>query len=80
MFDVVIHDPPSLTLATYLYSTEFYKQIFRILKPKGKLYHYTGAPGSKNRKINLVGNVSAKLKRIGFKDVKDAHFGLTAVK
>ena len=80
MFDVVIHDPPRLTLATELYSLDFYKQIFRVLKNNGKLYHYTGSPGSKNRKINLVGNVSKRLKQAGFKNIERVHYGVKAVK
>ncbi|HLC60817.1 MAG TPA: SAM-dependent methyltransferase [Candidatus Nanoarchaeia archaeon] len=80
MFDVVIHDPPRLTLATELYSLEFYKQIFRVLKNNGKLYHYTGNPGSKNRHINLIGNVSKRLKQAGFKNIEKVHYGLKAIK
>ena len=80
MFDAVIHDPPRLSLASELYSLEFYKQIFRVLKINGKIYHYTGSPGSRNRKINLPGNVSKRLKQAGFKDIKEAHYGLTAHK
>ncbi len=80
MFDAVIHDPPRLSLASELYSLEFYKQIFRVLKINGKIYHYTGSPGSRNRKINLPGNVSKRLKQAGFKDIKETHYGLTAHK
>ena len=80
MFDAVIHDPPRLSLASELYSSEFYKQVFRVLKNNGKLYHYTGNPGSKNRKINLVGNVSKRLKQCGFKNIEKIHYGVRAVK
>ena len=80
MFDAVIHDPPRLSLASELYSLEFYKQLFRVLKQNGKLYHYTGSPGSKNRKINLAGNVSKRLKQVGFKNIEKVHYGLTTKK
>ena len=80
MFDIVIHDPPRLSMATELYSFDFYKQVFRVLKNNGKLYHYTGSPGSKNRKINLIGNVSKRLKQAGFKNIEKVHYGLKAVK
>lgn len=80
MFDVVIHDPPRLALATELYSLEFYKQIFRVLKNNGKLYHYTGSPGSKFRHVNLIGNVSKRLKQAGFKSIEKVHYGVKAVK
>lgn len=80
MFDAVIHDPPRLSLASELYSLDFYRQLFRVLKRGGKLYHYTGSPGSKNRRINLAGNVSKRLRQSGFKDINKAHYGLTAGK
>lgn len=80
MFDIIIHDPPRLSLASELYSLEFYKQIYRVLKHNGKLYHYTGSPGSKNRKINLARNVSERLRQAGFKNIQKAHYGLTAIK
>jgi len=80
MFDAVIHDPPRLNLASELYSFDFYKQIYRVLKNNGKLYHYTGSPGSRNRNVNLAGNVSKRLKKAGFRNIQKAHYGLTAVK
>ena len=80
MFDAVIHDPPRLSLASELYSSDFYKELFRVLKNNGKLYHYTGSPGSRFRKINLAGNVLKRLKQAGFEDIEKAHYGLTACK
>ena len=80
MFDAIIHDPPRLSLASELYSLDFYRQLSRVLKNKGKLYHYTGSPGSKNRKVNLAGNVSKRLKQAGFRNIQKAHYGLTATK
>lgn len=80
MFDAIIHDPPRLSLATELYSLDFHRQLFRVLKKNRKLYHYAGNPGSKFRKINLAGNVSKRLKQAGFNEIKKAHYGLTAVK
>lgn len=46
-FDIVIHDPPYLALAGELYSLEFYRQLQRVLKPGGRLFHYVGDPASK---------------------------------
>ena len=80
MFDAVIHDPPRLSLASELYSLDFYKQLSRVMKKDGKLYHYTGSPGSRNRKINLAGNAGKRLKIAGFKNIEKAHYGLKAVK
>jgi len=80
MFDRIIHDPPRLSLASELYSFEFYKQLFRVLKNKGRIYHYIGSPGGRFRKINLAKNVASKLKNAGFRQIKKAHYGLTALK
>jgi len=80
MFDFVVHDPPRLSLATELYSQEFYNQIHRVLKQDGKLYHYIGNPGSKNRNVNLPANVAKRLHLAGFKNIEKAHYGLCAKK
>lgn len=68
-FNVVIHDPPSISIAGELYSGEFYSQLFRVLKPGGKLLHYTGAPGSRGRGMDLSGSVAKRLKKTGFRKV-----------
>lgn len=65
-FSAVIHDPPSISIAGELYSNEFYSQLFRVLGRRGRLLHYTGAPGSRNRGIDLPGRVADRLKRAGF--------------
>jgi len=79
-FDAIIHDPPRLTLSSPLYSSPFYAELYRVLKPRGKLYHYTGNPGSKKRGIDLPGNVMLKLKRTGFRNVRRAHYGVVGEK
>ena len=43
-FDVVIHDPPKMSLAGELFSAEFYRELHRILRPGGRLFHYVGDP------------------------------------
>ncbi|HIE35858.1 MAG TPA: hypothetical protein EYP89_01300 [Candidatus Omnitrophica bacterium] len=40
-FDCILHDPPTFKLSPSLYSESFYIQLFRVLKIKGKLFHYT---------------------------------------
>ena len=80
MFEMIIHDPPRLSLATELYSLDFYRELFRILKQNGKLYHYIGNPGSKNRNINLSENVAKRLKHAGFMNIERVHYGLKAIK
>ena len=79
MFDIVIHDPPRFSMATDLYSPEFYRQVYRVMKKNGKLYHYTGSPGGKKGIDLALGSVK-RLSSIGFKDVKKVHYGVSAVK
>ena len=79
-YDRIIHDPPSFSLAGLLYSQKFYDQLYRVLKENGRLYHYTGSPGSKKRGVNLVANVITRLKTAGFEDVRPAHYGVSARK
>ncbi|MCY0868196.1 MAG: 50S ribosomal protein L11 methyltransferase [Desulfurococcus sp.] len=44
-FTRIIHDPPRFTKSTGgLYSLEFYRELYRVLKPGGVLFHYTGEP------------------------------------
>lgn len=69
-FDVVLHDPPTLAIAGDLYATAFYEQLYRVLKPRGKLFHYTGDPGSRHRKQDLPGRVAQRLGEVGFVSVR----------
>jgi predicted methyltransferase len=78
-FDLVIHDPPTLGLAGGLYSSEFYSQLFRVLKPGGRLFHYTGAPGSRFRNVDLPTRVVERLRKIGFTDLKKEKDSLSVV-
>ena len=68
--DIVNHDPPTLSVAGELYADAFYAHLLRILKPGGKLIHYTGAPGSRGRRVDLNGRVSRRLAGIGFTAVR----------
>jgi predicted methyltransferase len=81
-FDVVIHDPPRFSLAGHLYSEEFYKEIFRVLKPGGRLFHYVGNPGKKYRGKDLQKGVMERLRKVGFINVKrvEGALGVVAVK
>lgn len=65
--DVIIHDPPRLARAGELYGTQFYEELYRVLKTSGKLYHYTGRPGYKKRHVNLLRTVAKRLQQVGFK-------------
>src|SRR5262249_52292897 len=41
-FDRIVHDPPTLQLAGELYSEEFYRQLRRVLRRGGRVFHYIG--------------------------------------
>ena len=68
IFDRVIHDPPRFNIAGELYSLSFYKEIYRVLKPGGLLFHYTGQP-LKNRGRGLgpiIKGIKTRLQQAGF--------------
>ena len=39
-FDCILHDPPTFIMATELYSLGFYRELYRVLKPKSRIWHY----------------------------------------
>ncbi|KYH37714.1 MAG: hypothetical protein AYL28_005100 [Candidatus Bathyarchaeota archaeon B23] len=69
-FDYAIHDPPRFALAGHLYSGEFYRRLLRVLRPGGRLFHYTGEPGSRRRRIDLRRGVMRRLGEAGFIDLR----------
>ncbi len=81
-FHAVMHDPPRFSLAPELYTTEFYSQLYRVLKRKGILLHYVGSPGSKHRKRDIQKGIMKRLREVGFRDVvrKEEVLGVLAVK
>ncbi len=78
--DFVIHDPPRFALASDLYSIKFYSHLYRTLKMKGKIYHYTGNPNQKTRKVSLQQQSQSLLKQVGFRKVTEVYSGVKAVK
>ena len=48
-FAAIIHDPPARALCktTDMYGAAFYKDLARVLKPGGTLFHYIGNPESR---------------------------------
>jgi len=42
--EAILHDPPRFGIAGELYSQEFYGELARVLRRRGKLFHYTGSP------------------------------------
>jgi predicted methyltransferase len=69
-FDSVVHDPPRFSLAGELYSEEFYREIYRVLRKGGRLFHYTGNPHVVKKGSSFVDGVIRRLKAAGFKNVE----------
>lgn len=80
-FDAILHDPPTMSLAGELYSLEFYRELWHVLRHNGKLFHYIGDPLSKYG-AGMTRSVTERLKHAGFKRFKPAPqaFGVTAYK
>ncbi len=78
-FDRVVHDPPVLALAGELYGSAFYRDLWRVLRPGGRLFHYVG-------RLDSVGGarvgrgVVRRLREAGFERVESvaAAFGYRA--
>lgn len=77
----IIHDPPVFALAGDLYSNEFYRELHRLLRNHGKLFHYIGDPNSKSGR-SVTAGVMKRLQQAGFQQVTRAPraFGVVAVK
>jgi len=80
-FSCVIRDPPTMGLAGELCSGDFYRELCRVLRRRGKLFHYTGDPKSKLGR-NTARGVARRLREAGFVRVKsvDEAFGLVIYK
>ena len=64
--DAALHDPPRFGIAGELYSQDFYEQLARVLKKKGRLFHYTGTPNKLTSGRDVPAEVSKRLQRAGF--------------
>jgi predicted methyltransferase len=64
--DAVLHDPPRFGIAGELYSLDFYEQLARVLKKKGRLFHYTGTPNKLTSGRDVPAEVAKRLQRAGF--------------
>lgn len=80
-FDVIIHDPPMMSLVGELYSTEFYGELLRVLKAGGRLFHYIGDPDSR-MSAGVTRGALRRLKEAGFRRVtpRPEAFGAVAQK
>jgi len=64
--DAILHDPPRFGIAGELYSQVFYDHLARVLKRKGRLFHYTGAPNKLTSGRDVPNEVAKRLRRAGF--------------
>lgn len=64
--DAILHDPPRFGIAGELYSLAFYEQLARVLKRKGRLFHYTGTPNKLTSGRDVPNEVLKRLQRAGF--------------
>jgi len=67
-FDRILHDPPTLALAGDLYSGAYYRELFRLLKRGGRLFHYIGDLKSPSGQRTSRG-VIERLGAAGFRNV-----------
>ncbi len=80
-FARVIHDPPTFALAGDLYSCDFYREMWRVLQPGGRAFHYIGDLESKSGG-RVARGVMERLKQAGFARViaRNEAFGVIALK
>ena len=77
--DAVLHDPPRFGIAGELYSQLFYGHLARVLRRRGRLFHYTGAPNKLTSGRDVAREVAKRLMRAGF-DARLNGDGVLAVK
>jgi hypothetical protein len=65
-FGAILHDPPRFGLAGDLYSQAFYDELARVLKPGGRLFHYTGTPNRLTSGRDVPHEVERRLRLAGF--------------
>jgi predicted methyltransferase len=64
--DAILHDPPRFGIAGELYSQEFYDHFARVIRRKGRLFHYTGTPNKLTSGRDVPNEVAKRLGRAGF--------------
>ena len=77
--DAALHDPPRFGIAGELYSRSFYVQLARVLKRRGRLFHYTGSPNKRSSGRDLAQEVAARLRETGFSVTKTGD-GILAIR
>ena len=61
--DAVLHDPPRFGIAGELYAQD---QLARVIKRRGRLFHYTGTPNKLTSGRDVPNEVMQRLRRAGF--------------
>jgi predicted methyltransferase len=64
--DAILHDPPRFRLAGELYSQAFYDHLARVIRRRGRLFHYTGTPNKLTTGRDVPAEVARRLQRAGF--------------
>jgi uncharacterized protein len=77
--DAILHDPPRFGIAGELYSQTFYDELSRVLKRRGRLFHYTGSPNRLTTGRNVPNEVGNRLRNAGF-TIQPTGDGLLAIK
>jgi len=80
-FDRIIHDPPMFNLAGHLYGADFYRELYRVLAQRGRLFHYIANPDSKSG-ATITRGVMRRLEEVGFQRIsrRPEAFGVIAQK
>lgn len=64
--DAILHDPPRFGIAGELYSQNFYDHLARVLRKRGRLFHYTGSPNRLTTGRDVPNEVAKRLRKAGF--------------
>lgn len=65
--DAVLHDPPRFGIAGDLYALAFYRELARVLRRGGRLFHYTGSPNRLTSGRDVPREVARRLAEAGFR-------------
>jgi len=64
--DAILHDPPRFGIAGELYSQKFYDELARVIRRRGRLFHYTGSPNKLTSGRDVPNEVASRLRNAGF--------------